>query len=162
MSKDFLSSMSIRRHFRNSIENALKNQSITPKEITAAYLVDLLCQYATTRLDEILNQPLGIMMAKAQRILPEQGTLKLKKVGDHALYLLGFFTENIKNRQLEPEYFTNLGQTAYRRLGKILNTKNRATQLVQVYSELADRFPFFVRVLADVRDRGGWGSGQSG
>ncbi|MCC6747421.1 MAG: hypothetical protein IT371_07175 [Deltaproteobacteria bacterium] len=149
-SRGLLTTASVRDFFETAIAEAIKRQELTPDEATAAYLVDLLCEYMTHAAPP-LDRPLGVVMAQSEANLTEPRLHQLKQVGDQALYVAGFFGQSLRRRQLDVEYYATLGGTAYRRLSELLDRRGDAPRLCQVYGELSTDFPEFVEVLAEVR-----------
>jgi len=65
------------------------------------------------------------------------------------LYVAGFFAESLNRSLVDVDYYVGIGQTAYGQLARSFG----ASALTEVYAELADKFPHFVDVIAEVRKR---------
>lgn len=152
MTESLLTLASARDYFREAVDHAIERQGVTPDDATASYLVELLCEYICCTSDE-LDQPLTVVMARAES-RPHRRIGQLKRVGDHSLYLAGFFRESLSNRQLDLDYYRTLGETAYRRLSALVRKQRSAQRLAHVYRELADEFPQFIEVLGEVKLQG--------
>jgi hypothetical protein len=74
----------------------------------------------------------------------------LKQVGDTSLYVAGFFAESLTRSLVDVDYYVGIGQSAYAQLARSLGAQRTLTE---VYAELAEKFPQFVDVLAEVRKR---------
>ena len=74
----------------------------------------------------------------------------LKQVGDQSLYVAGFFAESLSRSLVDVDYYVGIGQNAYAQLARQLGGQKTITE---VYTELAEKFPKFVDVLAEVRKR---------
>jgi hypothetical protein len=141
---------SLREFFRHAVDVALGHQAVSADEATACYLVDLLCEYARTRQDPFA-EPLAYVVAEAAQSPPEQSVEQLRQVGDHSLYVAGYCGDSLPRLQLDPDYFVEVGGTAYRKLSKLLRIPSGSNQLVLVFSELGTEFHRFVQVLSDVK-----------
>lgn len=150
MADHILTTGSIREYFDHAVDTALRQHGVSPGRATSAYLVNLLCEFLTRSVND-LDQPLGPLLARTGRQDPHQRIDDLKRVGDDALYLLGFFQEHLRRRDLDVGYFQTLGGTAYQRLSVLLRRRSGHTQLVTVFRELSSEFPQFTEVLAEVR-----------
>src|SRR5205823_8675374 len=119
------------------------------------YLVGLLGEMTRAR---ITDEPLGVKLAQSAAD-PGERVRTLKEVGDTSLYVAGFFAESLTRSLVDVDYYVGLGQSAYGQLARSFGPTGRSgfggTQrsLTGVYEELADKFPEFVGVLAEVRKR---------
>ena len=151
MTRELITTATVRDHFTEALENALEHYGrIGARPETLAYLVELLCDFIKRPVAE-LDRPLALVFASQAQALPDQALIQLKRVGDDALYLCGFFRESLSRHSVGVDYYCDIGGQAYRRLGRIIRRRDRAPKLVGVYVELADRFALFSDVLADVR-----------
>ena len=136
--------------FREALEMAIQANDFRPAAVTAAYLVDLLCEYAVSG-TRALEEPLGPVLVRAERSLPAHSAPQLKRVGDESLYVAGYFSDRLNRIQVNRSYYITLGRTAYGRLGRMLEVQGGVTRLVLVFSELESEFGSFVEVLSHVR-----------
>lgn len=143
---------SIRDFFEEAVRSVIDRDlqdAPAPAPATAAYLVDLLCDHATCPLD--LKEPLSVLIARARSRALGQRFKHLKRVGDHSLYVAGYFGPSLRRHQLDLDYYRTMGRIAYRRLSRLLATQHQARRLQGVYAELAADFARFVDVLSLVR-----------
>jgi hypothetical protein len=136
---------SVDEYFHEVVTDALEAVALEATPPTEWYLVSLLGDFAHARLPD---QPLALVLAGAQDAEPASRVRALKEVGDTSLYVAGFFAESLDRQLVDLDYYVGLGQTAYHQLAGRM-----AGNLTQVYRELAERFPRFVDVLAEVRRR---------
>jgi hypothetical protein len=136
--------LSVDGFFHELVVEALGQQNLSASESTECYLVGLLREFATA---PITDQPLALVLARAQE--PSDRVRALKEVGDTSLYVSGFFSESLKRRIVQPDYYLQLGESAYRELAHRLRTSSVA----EIYEELAHKFPRFVDVLGSVREQ---------
>lgn len=137
-------------YFKELVESALQHQHLEARELTSFYLVNLLAGFvhlddAATSTDE---EPLGIKLARA---LQDGGTRQrdgLKRVGDHSLFISGFFADSFNRRLVDIDYYISLGEYAY---GSLARQSDDAFS--DVFDELAAKFGGFVDVLGEVSER---------
>ena len=138
---------SVDAFFHEAVTDALTAVDLSASEPASWYLVSLLGDMTRVRLTD---EPLGVKLA-APGLDPVERVRTLKHVGDTSLYLAGFFAESLNRSLVDAEYYVGLGQSAYAQLARSMN--RGSGRLSEVYEELADKFPLFVDVLAEVRKR---------
>ena len=141
--------VSVREFFGEHVARALRDLRLETGPATEGYLVGLLSGYAVSEQIQVLAQPL---VALLQRALEAQGAarpIRLRELGDAALFLSGFFPDSFERRGLDPSYAASMGGRAYLLAG----SQDRDGARRQVLSELARRFVEFARVLDEVRER---------
>lgn len=136
---------SVDEFFHEVVTDALEAVRVDATEPTEWYLVGLLGDFAHAR---IPDEPLALKLAGSAAAEPAARVKTLKEVGDTSLYVAGYFSESLDRRLVDVEYYVGLGANAYAQLAGRM-----AGNLTQVYGELAERFPSFVDVLAEVRRR---------
>ena len=95
-----------------------------------------------------MAEPLALELAQAL----EGGRLRqrtaLRQIGDRSLFLSGFFSDSLKRKLVDVDYYVSIGGFAYPAL-----RVTKPTQLSPVFAELADKFARFVDVLSEVSER---------
>jgi hypothetical protein len=137
---------SVDEFFHEVVTDALAVVDLEASEPASWYLVGLLGEMTRARLTD---EPLGPKLAQVGADAGER-VKTLKQVGDTSLYVAGFFAESLSRSLVDVEYYVGIGQTAYAELARSLGG---AKTITEVYAELADKFPRFVDVLAEVRKR---------
>lgn len=137
---------SVDEFFHEVVTDALSAVELEASEPASWYLVGLLGDFTRTRLSD---EPLGVKLVAGSKD-PAERVRALKHVGDTSLYVAGFFAESLNRSLVDVEYYVGIGQTAYSQLAK---TFHAGRSLQMIYEELADQFPRFVDVLANVRKR---------
>ena len=137
---------SVDEFFHEVVTDALSVVDLDASEHTSWYLVGLLGDMTRARLTD---EPLGVKLVEPVGD-PGERMKTLKQVGDTSLYVAGFFAESLTRSLVDIEYYVGLGQNAYAQLARSLAG---GKSLSDVYAELADKFPAFVDVLAQVRKR---------
>jgi hypothetical protein len=137
---------SVDEFFHEVVTDALSAVDLDASEPTSWYLVSLLGEMTHHRLTD---EPLGMKLVEAP-ISGAERVRTLKQVGDTSLYVAGFFAESLTRSLVQVEYYIGIGQSAYSQLAKQCG---RGSTLTEVYEELADEFPRFVDVIAEIRKR---------
>jgi hypothetical protein len=148
---------SMAEFFQEALSAALRNQALSASQLTEFYLVNLLEEFARWEIDE---QPLGLKLAQAMNESPEARARQLKEVGDTSLCISVFFGERLEYRSVTIDYYIAMGGSAYAALAALLRMSRRGETMGEVYGELAEKFPRFVDVLAEVSERGAFGSNR--
>jgi len=143
-------------YFRESLARATKARALAAGEATEHYVVHLLVGFS--RAENLFEQsrngcelrPLAIMLADALDAQhgPERN-LQLRRLGDVALFISGFFGDSLARRAVDIDYYSRMGEAAY---STLLNSpaSRRDEMLADVYCELSEKFLKFVDALADV------------
>jgi len=137
---------SVDEFFHEVVSDALAVVDLDASEPASWYLVGLLGEMTRVRLTD---EPLGPKLAQPGADAGER-VRTLKHVGDTSLYVAGFFAESLTRSLVDVDYYVSIGQSAYAQLARHLGQQRTLTE---VYEELAENFPSFVDVLAQVRKR---------
>ncbi|NVB80292.1 MAG: hypothetical protein HOV81_18000 [Kofleriaceae bacterium] len=137
---------SVDEFFHEVVTDALNVVDLEASEPASWYLVGLLGEMTRARL---MDDALGPKLAQPG-VDPGERVRTLKQVGDTSLYVAGFFADSLNRSLVDVDYYVGIGQNAYAQLAR---TFAGAKSLTEVYEELADKFPRFVDVLAEVRKR---------
>ncbi len=136
---------SLDEFFHEVVTEAIEQVDLDASEPASWYLVGLLGDMSRARLPD---EPLGVKLAQPATD-PAERVRTLKQVGDTSLYVAGFFAESLSRSLVDVDYYVGLGQSAFGQLARSLGTHT----IGEVYEELADKFPRFVDVLAEVRKK---------
>jgi hypothetical protein len=136
---------SVSEYFHEVISEALRNQGVAASAHAEFYLVNLLCEYSHSSLSD---EPLTLLLLEANEAEPSVRLRKLRRIGDHSLYVTGFFADSLERRRIDADYYITLGGTAYASLAR-----SGAQPFCETYKELADNFPQLVEVLMEVSQR---------
>lgn len=155
-SMSLLTVANLEDYFRESLGRATRARSLAAGEATQHYVVHVLVGFS--RAENLFRQtregcelqPLAMMLADAldSRPGPERN-LQLRRLGDVALFISGFFGESLARRAVDIDYYSRMGEAAY---STLLNApaSRRDELLADVYGELSDKFLQFVDALADI------------
>lgn len=139
-------------YFRELVESALLHQRLQTDAQTAYYLVNLLIGYVhvgppQAALDE---EPLAMRLGQALNAGGPARRKFLRQVGDASLFVSGYFSDSLRRKLVDVDYYAAVGGYAYASLSRL----ERDT-FSPIFAELADKFIEFVDVLAEVSDRAG-------
>ncbi len=143
--------------FHELVDEALKTKKYKPSTETQVYLVNLLNQFLSsdrlyTRDAEgnVKDEPLAILVKEAleQPEIEAQKSL-FRYIGDVSLYTAGFFQDSLSRKVVDVDYYIGMGGTAYRQVAARIPEK----PVQGLYQELAEEFPLWVDVLAEVSDK---------
>jgi hypothetical protein len=125
----------------------MQSQAVHSSEHTEFYLVKLLEGFARTERDWF-DRPLALDYLESFHSPLAHRYGKLKRVGDTALFVSGLFMESLHRKLVSSDYYMQLGRTAYTHLADLSGAVG--AERADLFSELADRFADFVRVLAEI------------
>jgi hypothetical protein len=133
--------------FRELLQSAMRTQAVHSSEAAEFYLVRLLEGFA--RADEAwFDRPLALDYLESFHSPRAHRYDKLKRVADTALFVSGVFVDSLQRKLVGSDYYEALGRTAYGHLSALVSGIGRVAG--DPFAELAERFPDFVRVLAEI------------
>ncbi len=144
-----LAHVTMAEFFRERVQGALTDLSIDASEMSEFYLVNLLHEYHdASKLfsmegDGPVMEPLAILLKRALEGDLMERRRYLKRLGDTALYVAGFFSDYINRSLVDIDYYISMGGGAF---GSLSNAV-RQQQLKELYLEIALKFGAFVNVL---------------
>jgi hypothetical protein len=143
--------------FQEVISDAIRIRHVEATDAAASYLVALLCGYAhpDEAAGSTFNRPLTFVLHEAMEASGAERFRRLRSLGDHALYALGFFGGHIEQKGIDRGYVSSVGSTAYTHAAAMLRLKaqrERTRGAPDVLSEMAAKFDRFAEVLRDVSE----------
>lgn len=141
--------------FRERLVASLERHRVDVTDAAEFYLVNLLTGYATRSPKEALGRPLVHRLAEAMETPDASERFRLfRDLGDCALYVCGFFSDNLHRRGISREYVVAMGNRAYGEAADLCGRRwaTADARFAEVYPELADAFDHLARVLDDVRE----------
>ena len=146
-------------YFRTSIEDVVERQGVKIDPHAAHYVVNLLTIFSRSNElyeDQAENhglRPLALMLAEASETdRCEQRNYLLRRIGDVALFLTGFFADGLAGKAVDVDYYMYMGGSAYGSLSQEIRGTYRGNAFAPVYAELAAKFRTVVDVLNEVAD----------
>ncbi len=134
-------------YFKELVDGALARQRLSAGELTSYYVVNLLAGFLQRRAEED-DEPLAFRFARALESSGVQQRASLREVGDASLFISGFFSDSLRRKLVDVDYYVSIGGSAYTALSRF-----DSDTLSPVFSELADKFAGFVDVLSEVSER---------
>src|SRR6476469_7378049 len=151
MDRPLLHEQAPAEYFKELVEAALQRQHVEAGDLTAYYLVNLLCQYVRPEarsgggLDE---EPLAIQLTRALQTGGSEQRIRLRSLGDCSLFMSGFFPDSFRRRTIDVDYYVSMGEYAYGSL-----SRRDEDAFAEVFGELARKFVAYMDVLADISER---------
>ena len=151
MKRPLLREQTPAEYFKELVEESLTRQHLTAGDLTEYYLVNLLCQYV--RLDSRADsadsdQPLAVRLARALESAGVEQRTRLRRLGDHSLFMSGFFSDSFRRRAVDVDYYKSMGEYAYGSL-----SRSDDETFADVFGELARKFVGFMDVFSDISER---------
>jgi len=134
-------------YFKELVDGALARQQIGAGELTAFYVVRLLAGFVQQPADRD-EQPLALRLAQALEAGGVQQRTHLRQIGDFSLFISGFFSDSLRRKLVDVDYYVSIGGLAYATLGR-----SETDTFSPVFAELAEKFVGFVDVLSEVSER---------
>ncbi len=143
----------LREYFRKEIQKAKEALRVECSDFTEFYLVNLLAEFGETdELFEDADRPLALIYGKAMESGPQERFRLLKKLGDFALYMSGYFSDSLQGKAVDADYYIAMGSNAYGSASKLLRAQPRGDVFGPVFNDLSGNFPSYVDVLAEVSE----------
>ncbi len=147
-----------RSYFFTTLQQALFARRIETLPAVEIYLVDILEKFLLT--DKLFDEEnssgkktretLAEMMLRASSATPRQRVDLLRKLGDSALYVSGYFGPSLQRKLIDIDYYINMGTTAYGSLAREIDDETYS----QAYGEISTKFINFVDVFTFMSQRG--------
>ena len=154
-----ITDLNVNEYFNDAIHDAITHQSISAREDTIVYIVNLLTHYTLTENINQINaaglssKPLALMYKDAvEAESKEERNTHLRKLGDIALFTSGLFSASFEKSAVGIDYFISMGGCAY---GSLADSNTRGFSdkgMREVFSDLAEHFLNYVDVLIEVSE----------
>ena len=129
----------LRDFFRGPLNDVQKRQRLEVRSDTQRYLLDLLAEGPT------VAGPMALTLAQANEASGPERLELLRKLGDAALYMAGWWLDSLARRPVGPDYYVSMGARAY-------STLANATR-GPVFAELASKFERLMNVLQELYEK---------
>ncbi len=157
MSDRIVVGKSAQEWFREMVADVLGHRRIRIQEATEFYLVNLLTSFLEKeRLfvedqdGQVHAEPLALIFLRALEADRRARSHHLRRLGDTALFVSGFFGDSITRRSaVDVEYYVAMGERAY---GALSETE-RGAGLDALFGELSERFQQFVDLFAEIAEQ---------
>ncbi len=140
-----------REYFSLQVKDGLIHRKIDTHPVVEGYLTDLLSHYVDIRnlfqqddeTGKLRQDTLAELLLKASSSEVGVRIELLKRLGDSALYISGFFGDSLERKIVDIDYYIEMGGTAYSSLSNCV----REDTMSWVYREFSTRFVDYVDVL---------------
>jgi hypothetical protein len=146
-------------YFRQSIDTVIEQQGVTLDPHATHYVVNMMTLFSRSENfyeddGEIYGiKPLALMLADAADApSPEHRNHVLRRIGDVALFISGFFVDSLANKAVDIDYYIHMGENAYGSLSEETRGTFRGNAFGEIFRELACKFQILTDVLNEVRD----------
>lgn len=153
MSERILVGKSPQEFFRELVTEALSHRRFHVQEVTEFYLVNLLARFLEKEQlfvegpdGTVAAEPLALILLRAVAADRRARSRQLRRLGDTALFVSGFFGDSVARSRVDVDYYIAMGERAY---GTLAETERGAGY---PWDELAERFPAFVDVFAEIAE----------
>ena len=137
-------------YFKELVDGAIEHQRLHATELASYYVVQMLAAFAERPGEDNSGReiPLAIRLAEALDSGGVKQRMGLKQVGDVSLFVSGFFSDSLKRKLVDVDYYATIGGYAYQALSRV-----ETDAVAAMFAELAEKFVAFVDVLAEVSER---------
>jgi hypothetical protein len=137
-------------YFKELVDGAIEHQRLHATECAAYYLVRMLAAFAEHPAADGRGDdtPLAIQLAQALDSAGTKQRVGLKQIGDASLFISGFFSDSLRRKLVDLDYYATIGGYAYHALSRV-----ESDAVAGIFAELAEKFVGFVDVLAEVSER---------
>ena len=142
-----------RAFFAELVALALGRARLQPSAMATAYMIELLDERVLQRDDSAGEETLAEALFAAQLDSGANRIRRLRSLGDHALFVSGFFGDSLARQVVDIDYYRQIGSCAYGNLAVGLRRGGGGGSWTGLYLELARHFAEFVDLLAEVGDR---------
>ena len=142
-------------YFEEVVGGAMRARNVDVTPAASSYVVGLLCEYAhpSAASERTFDEPLTFALRDALEANGKERFKRLRMLGDHVLYALGFFGGHLEMRGVAKSYVVGVGTTAYTEAASMLKLNPKHTDAGHdVLRELARKFKPVADVLADVAE----------
>ncbi len=142
-------------HFKDLVTEVTLNQRVETDELTRFYLSSLLTEFMDPK--RLTDEPLAVTYLKAMESERELSARLFKELGDISLFTSGFFSESVRGRAVDLDYYIAMGERSYNHLASIHSGHSGSAEaegaLGSLFNELSARFKLYVDVLTEVSER---------
>ena len=140
--------------FAELLAAALGAVQLQPSPMATAYLIELLDE--RTRPREGGPDGEGTLAEALLAARLDRGVSRIRSMrdlGDHALFVSGFFGDSLDRSAVDADYYQEIGRNAYGDVAVGLRDRGAGRAWSRLYDELAKGFADFTDLLAEVGDR---------
>ncbi len=154
MTTQILVGKSAQEWFREVVAEALGHRKLRVQEVTEFYLVNVLTRFLEREQlfvedaeGNVESEPLALILLRALAAERRERTAGLRRLGDTALFVSGFFGDSLAGRPVDVPYYIAMGERAYGVLAEEERGRGAAP-----FDELSDRFELFVDLFSEIAE----------
>lgn len=157
MSSEIVEAANVESFFHESVSDSISSQNLDVCDETVVYLTHLLTRYV--RSDQLFEQdeegmqlkPLAVLYCNAAGARDLQARRDyLRKLGDLALFISGWFAHNLERRRVGVRYYVQMGECAYEWLSECRTATVRDRVFAQIFQDLAAHFSEMRDVISEI------------
>lgn len=158
MSSAIVEAASVESFFHQSLTDSVSSQNVEVCDETVVYLTQLLTHYV--RSDQLFEQdeedgmqikPLAVLYCNAAAATDHKTRRShLKKLGDLALFLSGWFADNLERGRVGTRYYIQMGECAYDWLSESCGSSVRERVFSRIFQDMAEHFTELRDVIAEI------------
>lgn len=146
---------SLMEFFKETVSTVIEKQKIKTNEMVEFYIVNLLSEFGSVkkvneRGESDENEPLAILFLKTFHSSLNEQIKGFKRVGDFSLFISGFFSDSLRDKLVDVDYYNSIGKQAYNKLSLILKNFSNGESFFNLYQELSINFQCFADVLSEI------------
>lgn len=153
---------SLQNYFHDCLNSSLRKHNVNAADFTVIYLANLLINF--TRSENFIDvnegrsphKPLASHYSDAlSSNTTHERNIALRRLGDIALFVCGLFSDSLKTKAVDVDYYAAMGGNAYSHLSASQNINNSGPIFKQVFHELSSKFIDFADVLSELNENQG-------
>jgi hypothetical protein len=138
-------------HFRDLVRSAIGRQGLKTNEMAEFYLINLLSDHVSA--ERLSKEPLAVSYLRALESHEDTQAKIMKRVGDYSLFVAGFFSDSLKRKVVDIDYYMAIGSSSYKCLSGICSRDlRRRHALASLFKELSEKFSAFADILSEVSE----------
>ena len=150
---------SLQHYFHNCLSNSLRKHNMNANDYTIIYLTNLLINF--TRSENFIStdegrsphKPLALHYSDALNSSTDhERNTALRHLGDIALFICGLFSNSLKSKVVDVDYYAAMGGTAYSYLSENHNINSSDLVFNEIFYELSRKFIDFADVLSEINE----------
>lgn len=146
-----------RDFFRVELSSLLAKQQVSAPAETLEYLTDLMVRFmdsehffVKTSTGKLEDNTLADLYAEYLQGGVEKKKVALQRLGDICLMVTGFFSDSLKRKVVDIDYYQGMGGSAYMTLSQF-----HLKQLSGLFKELSLKFKTYSGVISELSERSG-------
>lgn len=157
MSSSIVEAANVESFFHESITDSVSNQNVDVCDETVVYITQLMTQYVRSEElfeedeDGVQLKPLAILYCQAASEADHKARRdRLKRLGDLALFVSGWFGHSLERRKVGVNYYIQMGECAYDALSESCGESVRERVFARIFQDLASNFGELRDVISEI------------